>query len=73
MYEFEDMEGNPSILTATVTWIDKVDPIITINGSNPLTIEFGNNYIESGASWTDNVDGSGIVALITGSVNTGTL
>jgi hypothetical protein len=58
VYEFEDMEGNPSILTATVTRIDKINPVITLSGSTPINIEFGSSYTELGASRTDNVDGS---------------
>ncbi len=51
---------------------DTTVPIVTLNGDNPATIERTFSYIESGAIWTDNYDGSGIVTIISGTVDINT-
>lgn len=56
-----------------MTRIDKIKPVVTINGSDVITMEFKTEYMEHGALRTDNVDGSGAVTDISGSVNTGVL
>ncbi len=39
-----------------------------------ITLTQGDSYTESGASWTDNVDGTGFLAVpYTGSVDTNTV
>ena len=39
-----------------------------------MTLEYGASFVDLGATWTDNVDGSGsIVAFNSGSVDTSTL
>lgn len=50
---------------------DVQNPVITLNGSNPLTVVQGNPYVEPGATVTDNV-GAGAVQ-ISGTVNTNTI
>lgn len=37
----------------------KTEPIITLAGDNSININYGDNYIEQGASWTDILKGSG--------------
>jgi hypothetical protein len=64
VFTFQDLAGNTGSVTATVTRIDKINPVITLSGSTPVVIEFGSSYIESGASRTDNVDGSGTNVVI---------
>lgn len=49
--------------------IDTILPVVTINGSTGVTLEAGVAYVESGAEWTDALDGSGS-ALVSGTVNT---
>ncbi|MBP6730542.1 MAG: DUF5011 domain-containing protein [Chitinophagales bacterium] len=48
---------------------DLVNPVITLNGANPLNLTVGQTYNEPGATATDCVDGS-ITPDITGTVNT---
>ncbi len=48
-------------------------PVITLNGVSPMNVVQGGTYTEPGATWADNVDGSGTVTAITGSVNTATV
>ena len=59
-YDVSDSAGNDAqTATRTVNVVnpDTIAPEITILGDNPQTIEFGNEYIEAGATSTDNVDG----------------
>lgn len=42
----------------TVTVTDALAPVVTLSGSGTVNVEYGNDYNEDGASWTDNVDGS---------------
>ena len=57
-YSVSDKSNNKIDINRTVTVLDKIKPIITINGSQSLSIEAGNSYIELGASATDNIDGN---------------
>ena len=45
-------------------------PVVTLLGDNTVNLEAGDNWVDSGATWTDMVDGSGIVLpASSGSVN----
>ena len=67
-YTCTDSSGNDATaVTWTVTVIamdaeppeaDTTDPVITINGDNPLTITVGSTYEDAGATCTDETDGS---------------
>ena len=49
---------------------DTTAPVVTRLGSGVVNIVQSGSYVEAGASWTDNVDGSGsIVVASTGSVD----
>ncbi|MEA2029309.1 MAG: DUF5011 domain-containing protein [Campylobacterota bacterium] len=50
---------------------DTTAPVITITGDNPMSIEVGGSYSESGATAMDNVDGA-ITATPSGSVDANT-
>ena len=52
-----DNAGNTSMIPTSVTWIDKELPVITLNDSSSITLEFGATYTDAGASALDNVDG----------------
>jgi hypothetical protein len=52
---------------------DTQKPTITLAGANPLSVVQGTAYTEPGATWTDNVDGTGAVTAISGTVNTATV
>ena len=70
-FTFVDLAGNTGSATATVTNIDTTAPTLVVVGSGSLTLSSGSTYTESGANWTDNVDGTGFVATpFSGSVNT---
>ena len=59
------VEGN---FTISLLDLDDTAPIITINGSANITHEAGNPYIDVNASWSDAVDGSGVI-VASGEVN----
>ena len=68
-YSVTDSDGNLVSVTRTVNIVDTISPVITLNGTNPLTIVQGNPYTELGATVTDNYDIVSTV-IISGSVNT---
>ncbi len=71
-YRYTDMAGNASnSINRTVTIVDSTPPVVTLVGSGTLTIERASTYTDSGATWTDNAEGSGslILANASGSVN----
>lgn len=50
---------------------DATAPVLTVVGSTTPTIAHGSTYVESGATWTDALDGTGTVSVASsGSVNT---
>lgn len=58
-YTSTDSSGNVSTKTRTIQVRDKVKPVITLNGNNPLIIEAGTSYVEPGVlSAIDNYDGN---------------
>src|SRR5262249_42823671 len=59
-YSATGSSGVTATKTRTVIVSDSKAPIITLNGSNPMTVECGNGYAEPGATATDACDGSNI-------------
>lgn len=68
-YTAADSAGNESTATRTVTVVDAVAPVITLTGESSITINQNEEYIEQGATATDNVDGD-VAVNITGEVDT---
>lgn len=58
-YRKTDTAGNASTVTRTVTVADLTAPVITVLGPSSLTRELDNQYNDSGATWVDDIDGSG--------------
>ena len=54
-FEFKDLFWNTGSVLSTVNNIDKIKPIITINGLNPISLYVWDVYSDSWASWSDNV------------------
>ncbi|MDG1172749.1 MAG: DUF5011 domain-containing protein, partial [Opitutales bacterium] len=52
------IEGNFSV---TLLDLDDTAPVINLNGDAQVTHEAGSPYLDANASWTDAVDGSGVV------------
>lgn len=63
-----DSAGHVATSTFDVKIADTKAPVIAVIGGD-LTLEAGNAYIEQGATWSDIVDGSGAVSVISGTVN----
>jgi hypothetical protein len=54
--------------------LDRTAPVLTLNGSSPMTVEQCGTYTEPGANAIDGVDGNLTTAIVTtGSVNTNVL
>ncbi|MCF7843914.1 DUF5011 domain-containing protein, partial [Candidatus Gracilibacteria bacterium] len=78
-YTVTDAAGNETTVTRIVEVVDpippvdSVPPVITLNGSQTVSITVGGQYTEDGATATDDVDGD-ITSLIvqTGIVDTNT-
>jgi len=66
--------GGGSTNTGGVSPSDTTAPVITLLGSNPLTLTVGSKYNEAGAKATDNVDGdiSSAIVIDKSAVNTNT-
>jgi prepilin-type N-terminal cleavage/methylation domain-containing protein len=47
---------NPFVLRNIIS-VDKTNPVITLLGDNPVNVNIGSTYIDSGATASDNVDG----------------
>jgi hypothetical protein len=41
---------------------DTTPPVVSLNGSGTMTLFLGQEYVEQGATWTDNYDGTGTIA-----------
>ena len=61
-YDYTDAAGNAAqAVTRTVHVVDSTVPVISLNGDSNITHEGGSPYLDANASWTDAVDGSGVV------------
>ena len=57
-FNVKDNSGNVAVpVVRTVTVVDAVPPVITLNGSPSVTIQLGDTYIDAGATAWDNADG----------------
>jgi hypothetical protein len=66
-YTATDAAGNSSTATRTVEVKDVTAPVITVTGSNPVTIELGDSYADEGATSNggETVTSSGTVDTFT--------
>jgi predicted outer membrane repeat protein len=67
-YDSIDKAGNRATATRTVTIADTAGPVIKLNGSSPMTLEFATAFVDPGATANDAQDGV-VVVKATGSVN----
>ena len=75
-YNVTDASGNPAPAKRRVVIVvlDRTAPVLTLNGSSPMTVEQCGTYTEPGANAIDGVDGNLTTAIVTtGSVNTNVL
>lgn len=73
-YNVRDTSGNSApTVTRVVNISDFSAPVITLLGSSPMNIELGANFVDPGATATDNGDGDLTGSIIrSGSVDTST-
>ncbi len=67
-YSVSDEAGNETIKTRFVRVVDELAPQITVISPNPQVIEFGDDYVELGATATDNYDTTVNVEVIASNV-----
>jgi len=72
VYSATDDSGNTSSATRIVNVVDTTAPVITLTGDTEVTIEFGEAYLDAGATAIDNVDDD-ISIIVDGEVNTFTI
>src|SRR2546425_391059 len=78
-YNVKDAAGNSATQVARIVNVvapppitDTTPPVITLVGSNPITVQFGSTYTDAGATATDNIDGAITSRIVTvNPVNTG--
>jgi len=58
VYSTEDSDGNRVEVVRVVKVVDTTAPTITLKGDNIVNLSFGEEYIETGYSATDNYDGN---------------
>ena len=71
-YNYTDSNGNAaSTVSRTVTVVDSTAPVLTVTGDQNVTHEAGLSYTDANATWSDHVDGNGLVTA-SGSVDSNT-
>jgi len=74
-YSYTDAAGNAAdtvTRTVTVIPVDTQAPVVTLNGDATLTVEAGSTFTDPGATFSDNLDGTGN-AVASGTVDTSAL
>src|SRR5690606_973773 len=70
LYDVADASGNSAVQRfRTVEVVDTVAPVITLIGSDDITVECGVPFVDPGVTITDACDDS-LPPLVTGGVNT---
>jgi|GEM_PF-905663 len=67
-YSATDPSGNTTLATRTVNVVDTTPPVITLAGSNPLTVECHTSFTDPGATANDACAGP-VAVTASGSVN----
>src|SRR5207249_10496888 len=70
-YTATDPSGNSTSATRIVNLVDTTKPLITLNGTDPLTVECHSSFTDPGATATDACAGS-LAVMTSGSVNANT-
>ena len=65
-YRASDASQNTGYATRTVNVVDTTNPVVTVTGDNPATVELGDTYTDAGATTTEGtVSSSGTVDTAT--------
>jgi hypothetical protein len=70
-YTAVDLDNNTATATRTVNVTDTTDPVVSVTGASPATVELGGTYTEYGATASD--ASGAVTAVASGTVNTATL
>ena len=57
------------MLTRTIRVVDTTPPVVTLVGSGDITLEIFTPFVDEGADWSDNYDGTGHIKATSGKVN----
>jgi hypothetical protein len=71
-YSATDPSGNKGSATRTVSVVDTTPPVVTLNGSDPMTVWFHAAFTDPGATAADTCAGT-LPITVTGSVDTNTV
>ena len=71
-YSATDAAGNKASLTRTVNVVDLTAPVITLEGGSEVMHSAATDYVDAGATATDNIDGD-VDLTTTGSVDSTTV
>ncbi|MBB6636049.1 immunoglobulin-like domain-containing protein [Cohnella thailandensis] len=73
-YSVEDPSGNSASVIRDVNVYDGDEPVINLNGPNPMTVEANSPFVDPGATAQDAQDGDlSVSIMVTGTVDTSTL
>ena len=73
-YIYADGAGNTGSVDRVVNVVDITAPVLSLSGVNPVNIFSGGIFMDEGATWSDAVDGTGVIMSATsGSVDVNTL
>lgn len=64
--------GAAGTITIPAAVVDNEAPVITLTGDATINLSEGDSYTEQGATWTDNIDGSGAATVGGDTVDTAT-
>ena len=64
--------GAEGTITIPAAVVDNEAPVITLTGDATINLSEGDSYTEQGATWTDNIDGSGAATVGGDTVDTAT-
>ena len=56
-YTVKDSSGNKAVAQREIKYMDKVKPVISLNGDSSVVLYQNDNYIENGATAVDDIDG----------------
>jgi large repetitive protein len=64
-YDVSDAASNAATqVTRTVNVVDTTTPVVSLNGTNPVTVECGDSYTDAGATATDTCDGDLTASIV---------
>lgn len=70
-FSMDDGPGNQDVFLYENIIEDNTPPVVTLSGSENITVDIGMSFVDPGATWTDDTDGAGVISSAqSGTVNT---